>query len=175
MTKSSDVNASDPAPDFGVRPGELRATPPAAFDAGVYYIGRCRTPWTRREDCPKTVGLSDAPCALEIDSRFAPGLKRIEERGWIWALYWMDRAPRDVVVQRPRHSSDPDSKGVFALRSPARPNPIALSALKLERVERRPDGSALLHVRGLDCLDGTPLIDVKPVASGDSRPHEIAP
>ena len=159
-------------PDFGPRPGETTAPLPPDFDAGVYFIGRCRTPWTRRDECPKTTGLSDAPCALEIDPAFAMGLGRIEERDWIWALYWMHHSPRDVMVQKPRHSDDPRPKGVFALRSPARPNPIALSALRLERVERRADGSALLRVRGLDCLDGTPLIDVKPVSPSDARPYE---
>lgn len=157
-------------PDFGPRPGETQAPLPAAFDAGVYFIGRCRTPWTRRDQCPKNVGLSDAPCTLEIDAGFAPGLARIEERDWIWALYWMHHSPRDVIVQKPRHSADPDPKGVFALRSPARPNPIALSALRLYGVERRADGSAALRVGGLDCLDGTPLIDVKPVSPADGRP-----
>lgn len=160
------------SPDFGARPGETQAPLPAGFDAGVFFIGRCRTPWTRREDCPKNVGLSDAPCALEIDAAYALGLTRIEERDWIWALYWMHRSPRDVMVQTPRHSADPDPKGVFALRSPARPNPIALSALRLLGVERRADGSALLRVAGLDCLDGTPLVDVKPVSPGDGRPFE---
>lgn len=159
-------------PDFGARPGETTAPLPPGFDAGVHFIGRCRTPWTRRDECPKNVGMSDAPCALEIDAAFALGLERIEERDWLWALYWMNHSPRDVMLQKPRHSDDPKPKGVFALRSPARPNPIALSALRLERVERRADGSALLHVRGLDCIDGTPLIDVKPVSPSDARPHE---
>lgn len=159
-------------PEYGPRPGEIQAPSPARFDDGVYFIGRCRTPWSRREDCPKNVGLSDVACALEIDADFAAGLARIEERAWIWALYWMHHSPRDVIVQKPRHSPDPEPKGVFALRSPARPNPIALSALRLYGVERRPDGSALLRVSGLDCVDRTPLIDVKPVSPADARPFE---
>ncbi len=159
-------------PDFGARPGETQAPLPSAFDAGVYFIGRCRTPWARREDCPKNVGGSDARCALEIDAGFAAGLERIDERNWVFALYWMDRSPRDVKVQKPRHSPDPRPKGVFALRSPARPNPIALSAVRLYGVERLAGGAAILRVSDLDCIDGTPLIDVKPVSPADRRPFE---
>lgn len=159
-------------PDFGPRPGETSAPLPAGFEAGVYFIGRCRTPWRRRDECPKNVDAVEAACALEIDAAFALGLDRIEERDWIWALYWMHHSPRDVMVQKPRHSADPWPKGVFALRSPARPNPIALSALRLYCVERRADGSAILRVSALDCIDGTPLVDVKPVSPADGRPFQ---
>jgi tRNA-Thr(GGU) m(6)t(6)A37 methyltransferase TsaA len=160
------------AAEFGLREGETQFALPARPDASLYFIGRCRTPWTRRADCPKAAGLSSEPCALEIDAAFAPGLALLEERAWIWALYWMDRSPRDVATQRPRHGEDRRFRGVFALRSPARPNPIALSALPLLALERRADGSALVRTRGLDCLDGTPLIDVKPWSPGDARPLE---
>jgi tRNA-Thr(GGU) m(6)t(6)A37 methyltransferase TsaA len=77
-------------------------------------------------------------------------------------LYWMDRARRDLVVQVPAHYGT--GRGTFALRSPVRPNPIALSVVKLLKV----DGTRL-EVVGLDCLDGTPLLDIKPYfASTDS-------
>ena len=70
-------------------------------------------------------------------------------------LYWMDRSRRDLVIQVPRHSGK--VLGTFALRSPVRPNPIASSVVRLLRI----DGTTL-HVRGLDCIDGTPLIALKP-------------
>jgi tRNA (Thr-GGU) A37 N-methylase len=77
----------------------------------------------------------------------------------------MDQAPRDLVLQMPRHYGEPH--GVFALRSPARPNPIAVSAVELIAVEGN-----VLRVRGLDCLDNTPLLDLKPYfASTDSKPE----
>ncbi len=76
----------------------------------------------------------------------------------------MDRSPRNIVLQVPSHYGV--QRGTFALRSPARPNPIAMSVVKLHGVE----GNAL-KVSGLDCLDGTPLIDIKPYfASTDSVP-----
>ena len=79
----------------------------------------------------------------------------------------MDQARRDLVVQAPRHHSEP--RGTFALRSPVRPNPIAMSVVRLVRVE-----GTTLTVVGLDCLDGTPLIDIKPYfASVDSVPEAV--
>ncbi len=70
-------------------------------------------------------------------------------------LYWLDRSRRDLVRQSPR--SDGSTVGTFALRSPVRPNPIGTSLVRLVRIE----GGTLI-VRGLDCLDDTPLIDLKP-------------
>jgi tRNA (Thr-GGU) A37 N-methylase len=79
----------------------------------------------------------------------------------------MDRAPRNLVLQVPGHYGT--QHGTFALRSPARPNPIAMSVVKLHRIE---DGK--LIVTGLDCLDGTPLLDIKPyLASTDSMPDAV--
>ena len=79
-------------------------------------------------------------------------------------FYWMDKARRDLAVQVPGHLGQ--SRGTFALRSPVRPNPIALSVVQLLKVE-----GTRLSVIGLDCLDGTPLLDLKPYfASTDAVP-----
>jgi tRNA-Thr(GGU) m(6)t(6)A37 methyltransferase TsaA len=146
------------------RPGELRVTPPAAFDAGLYFIGRIRTPWRSLADCPRNSGEADAVCTIELDARYAPGLKDVETCTHLIVLYWMGEAPRDMVVQHPSHYGVPH--GVFALRSPARPNPVALSVVELQAVEE-----STLRVRGVDCLDGTALLDLKPYfASTDAKP-----
>jgi len=156
--------ASERAQDFGVRPGEETVDLPAAPDAGVYFIGRIRTPWTERKDCPKNARESDAVCTVELDARFAPGLKDVETCSHLVLLYWMDWAPRNLVLQTPSHYGT--QRGTFALRSPARPNPIAMSVVKLVGI----DGNTL-SVVGFDCLDGTPLLDIKPYfASTDSVP-----
>jgi tRNA (Thr-GGU) A37 N-methylase len=76
---------------------------PGQFDAGVYFIGRIRTPWTRREDCPKNPRESDALCAIEIDSRYAQALAGVETCSHLAVLYWVNRARRDLVLQVPRH------------------------------------------------------------------------
>ena len=151
--------------DFGIREGEKAVELPAKTDAGVYFIGRIHTPWKERKDCPKNARESDAVCTVEIDPRFREGLKDVETCSHLVLLYWMDKAPRNLVLQVPGH--DGTQHGTFALRSPARPNPIAMSVVKLLAVE---DGN--LSVVGVDCLDGTPLLDIKPYfASTDSVPE----
>jgi tRNA-Thr(GGU) m(6)t(6)A37 methyltransferase TsaA len=152
---------------YGVRPGEQAVELPAQADAGVYFLGRIRTPWSRREDCPKNARESDAVCSIQVDSRWAPALKDVETCSHLVVLYWMDRARRDLALQVPRHYGE--QRGTFALRSPARPNPIAMSVVRLLKVE-----GTKLSVVGIDCLDGTPLIDIKPYfASTDSVPDAL--
>ena len=153
--------------DFSIRDGEQAVKLPEKTDAGVYFIGRIRTPWKDRKDCPKNARESDAVCTVELDPRWAKGLKEVETCSHIILLYWMDKAPRNLALQVPRHYGEP--RGTFALRSPARPNPIALSVVRLLKVE-----GDTLSVVGLDCLDGTPMIDLKPYfASTDSVPEAI--
>jgi tRNA-Thr(GGU) m(6)t(6)A37 methyltransferase TsaA len=153
--------------DFGIRPGEQAVDLPAKPDAGVYFIGRIRTPWTDRKSCPKNARESEAVCTVEVDERFVPGLKDVESCSHLVLLYWMDKAPRDLVLQVPGHYGE--QHGTFSLRSPARPNPIAMSVVRLLQV----DGGKL-QVVGLDCLDGTPLLDIKPYfASTDSVPDAV--
>jgi len=90
-----------------------------------------------------------------VDERWRAALTDLARHRRIQVLYWMHRARRDVVLQKPFHTGQ--TRGSFALRSPVRPNPIASSVAELVAIE----GTTLL-VRGLDCLDGTPLIDLKP-------------
>ena len=161
------MTETDVADPFAIRPGETAVDLPATFDAGLYFIGRIRTPWTRREDCPKNAGASDAVCTIELDPRFAPALDKVETCTHLIVLYWMDRARRDLVVQTPRHYGE--GRGTFALRSPVRPNPIALSVVKLLKVE-----GTTLSIQNIDCLDNTPLIDIKPYfASVDAVPDAV--
>ncbi|WP_428513960.1 tRNA (N6-threonylcarbamoyladenosine(37)-N6)-methyltransferase TrmO [Roseovarius sp.] len=138
-----------------IRPGETIVDLPAAGDAALHFIGTIHTPWLRREDCPRQ-GRSDGPqCRIELDPVWRPALKGLEDYEMIEVLYWLDRSRRDLVCQSPR--SDGATVGTFALRSPVRPNPIGTSLVRLLSIEEN-----TLIVRGLDCLDGTPLIDIKP-------------
>ena len=146
------------------RPGETQLPLPPGFDAGLYFIGRIRTPWRDRSECPKNANGSDAICLVEVDPRYEEALTGVEAASHLILLYWMHAARRDLAIQVPRHHERP--RGTFSVRSPARPNPIALSVVRL--VER--DGT-ILKVVGLDCLDGTALLDIKPyLPSVDSRP-----
>ena len=156
-----------PTEAFGVRGGEVTTDLPAGTDAGVYFIGRIRTPWTDRKQCPKNPRGSDAVCTVELDPRYREALKDVETCTHLVLLYWMDRAPRNLVRQVPGHSGE--QRGTFALRSPARPNPIAMSVVQLKGIE-----DDKLRVVGLDCLDGTPLLDIKPyLPSVDSVPDAV--
>jgi tRNA-Thr(GGU) m(6)t(6)A37 methyltransferase TsaA len=152
---------------YGIRAGEIAVPLPEKFDASLYFVGRIRTPWTRRQDCPKNGRESDAICNIVVDTRWAEALKGVESCSHLVVLYWMDRARRDLAVQSPRHYNEP--RGSFALRSPVRPNPIAMSVVRLIEIE----GNSL-SVSGLDCLDGTPLLDIKPYfASTDAEPEAM--
>jgi tRNA-Thr(GGU) m(6)t(6)A37 methyltransferase TsaA len=154
----------EPVAAEGLRPGEVTTRLPARHDAGVYFIGRIRTPWRSRKDCPRRGDPENGPvCRIEVDEGWSEALAGIEAHANLQILYWMHHARRDLVRQSP--ASDGNTRGTFALRSPMRPNPIASSTARLIGVEGR-----VLLVRGLDCLDGTPLIDIKP----DICPHAPA-
>ncbi len=148
----------------GLREGEVAVALPAQFEASLYFIGRIRTPWKQREQCPKNARESDAVCTIELDPRWLEGLKGLESVSHVIVLYWMDKARRDLVFQAPRGYRE--RRGTFALRSPVRPNPIALSVARLLRIEGN-----TLSIVGIDCVDNTPLLDIKPYfASTDSVP-----
>ena len=138
-----------------LREAEVAVDPPSPADAGLVFIGTIRTPWTSRAETPRQ-GRADGPeCRIEVFEPWVAALDGIERFERIEVLYWLHLARRDLVRQSPR--DDGQTRGTFALRSPVRPNPIATSIAALERV----DGATLV-VRGLDCLDGTPLLDLKP-------------
>ena len=147
------------------RPGEKIIALPRADDAGLIFIGRIRTPWTDRHDAPHNPMESEEVCTVELDERFADGLTSIETASHLILLYWLDKARRDLIVQNPRH--DDKLHGVFALRSPVRPNPIGLAVVDLLSVTGNK-----LTIRHIDCLDGTPLLDIKPYfAHSDAKPE----
>lgn len=141
--------------DSDIRPNEVAVSPPDPVDAGLTFIGRISTPWTSRMDTPRQ-GRHDGPvCTIEIHEPWVAALAGIENFERLEVLYWLDRSRRDLVLQSP--AGNGEVRGTFAIRSPVRPNPIGTSIVILERVE-----GATLYVRGLDCLDGTPLLDIKP-------------
>jgi tRNA-Thr(GGU) m(6)t(6)A37 methyltransferase TsaA len=150
-----------------IRPGEIAVALPEQFDAGIYFIGRIRTPWKARAECPKNARGSDAECTIELDPRYAAALDGVSACSHLVLLYFMYEARRDLLIQAPRHHTAP--RGTFSVRSPVRPNPIAMSVVRLVGVE-----GTRLTVVGLDCLDGTPLIDIKPYfATVDSVPDAV--
>lgn len=145
------------------RPGELEVELPERTDARLVFIGRIRTPFVSRDQCPRQGKANGPVCRIEIDPLWHPALKGLEHYARVEVLYWMHQARRDLLQQSPR--SDRATSGTFALRSPVRPNPIATSLCTLVGIEH-----GVLLVRGLDCVDGTPLLDVKPDRCSYSPP-----
>jgi tRNA-Thr(GGU) m(6)t(6)A37 methyltransferase TsaA len=158
--------------EFGKRDGEQELPFDPAFlsgDGHVIFIGRIRSPWKNRADCPKNMTAArerGQPAILEINEPFRPGLQGLEAYSHIAILSWLDRAPRNLIVQKPRHAAV--AKGVFALRSPVRPNPVGLHIAGIVAFDA---AAGLITLDGIDVLDATPVIDLKPYfASTDSVP-----
>jgi len=122
-------------------------------------IGVIHTPFTSRGEAPHKGRVSKEICEIEIFPEFEDGLMDIDKCTHLIVLYWLDRADRTKLRAVPPH--DGRVHGVFATRSPDRPNPVAFSVAELLSVEGRK-----LRVRGLDALNGTPLIDIKPYSAG---------
>lgn len=138
-----------------VRANEVAIEIPAATDAGLIFIGRIRTPWSDRLLCPRQGRLDGPLCTIEFFEPWVPGLAEITQYERLEVLYWLDQSRRDLILQSP--ASDGAVRGVFSLRTPVRPNPIGTSIVQLVGVKGN-----IVEVRGLDCLDGTPLLDIKP-------------
>lgn len=139
----------------GTRTNESVADLPPPADAQLRFIGVVRTPWVTRDLCPRQGALDGPECRLVLDAIWQPALSGLEDYERIEVLYWLDRSRRDLISQSPK--GDGKTLGTFALRSPVRPNPIGTSIVRLVAIEGRE-----VIVRGMDCLDGTPLLDIKP-------------
>lgn len=164
-------------PAFAIREGET-ALPfdPGSMPGDVHaiFIGRIRTPWPTRKDCPKNPrearerGLTSF---LELNEAYRMGLSGLTGYSHVIALYWMHEARRDLIVQHPKHLSAP--RGVFSLRSPVRPNPIALSVVRVVTLDV---AAGRIEIDAIDCVDGTPLLDIKPyLPSVDAVPSAVVP
>jgi tRNA-Thr(GGU) m(6)t(6)A37 methyltransferase TsaA len=122
-------------------------------------IGTVRTPFSETKQIPKGPDARhDADGVIEIRPDLEPGLQDIEGFSHLFVIWVFDRADGYDLVSRP--PTDDREHGVFASRSPRRPNPIALTVVQLLGRE-----GPRLHVRGVDMLDGTPVLDIKPYLS----------
>ena len=124
--------------------------------ARLQFIGVLHGDITSREDAPKNFDESERVGILEIYPEYQDGLDGIAPGQTIVVLFWLHQASRDLLKVYPRGDRSKGLCGVFATRSPVRPNPIAISELKVQAV----DGNQI-EVSGLDILDGTPILDIK--------------
>lgn len=124
-------------------------------------IGTIHTPLEASADAPRQGFLDDAEGTIELDAAYADGLRGVEAGSEVLVVWFADRADRSLLTL------DRDDRGVFASRSPARPNPICLTLCEVLDV-----GDTGLRVRGVDMLDGTPVLDLKaPIDGSEARPH----
>jgi tRNA-Thr(GGU) m(6)t(6)A37 methyltransferase TsaA len=139
-------------------------------DASIFScrpLGTLHTPWKTPRDCPRNGRQPDPPpiCSARILPEFVPGLASLEGLSHLILLYWMHQVTQPLLRFVPPF--DTEQRGVFATRAPFRPNPIGLSVVAFDGFTS-PD---TLAVRFLDCVDGTPLLDIKPyLPSSDSEP-----
>jgi tRNA-Thr(GGU) m(6)t(6)A37 methyltransferase TsaA len=122
-------------------------------------IGVISSPFKERQDAPRQGGGCDDRCIITIYPEFRDGLGEMLGISHIWVLYWMDRADRGALLaRRPEWK---EARPVFTIRSPIRPNPIALSVGKIISCH-----AGVIQVSGLEALDGSPVIDIKPYIPG---------
>ncbi|HBR98067.1 MAG TPA: tRNA (N6-threonylcarbamoyladenosine(37)-N6)-methyltransferase TrmO [Gammaproteobacteria bacterium] len=125
-------------------------------EATIRFIGHISTPYITLKDCPHQPQPDAERSLITLDDAYLPALKGIEKLRYLHVLYWFDQSARDVLQRIPPKDPNAGSRGVFALRSPVRPNPIAVSVVELFDV----NGNQLT-ISSLDCLNGTPLVDIK--------------
>lgn len=131
----------------------------ADYDEDMQPIGYIRSPYTDTKSIPKGLGAKhEAEGVLEVAEEFAAGLQDIEGFSHLFVIWLFDRSTDFSLVATP--PIDNRAHGVFATRSPRRPNPLGLTVVELLAREGRN-----LRVRGIDMLDGTPILDIKPYLS----------
>jgi tRNA-Thr(GGU) m(6)t(6)A37 methyltransferase TsaA len=130
----------------------------------LHPIGWVESPLTDRSQAPNQ-GDEGAPEAwLDFDPAVVAGLGALRAGAEVIVLTWLDRARRDILLVRPRGDRTRPETGVFSTRSPDRPNPIGLHRVTIVSI----DGTRI-RVRNLEALDGTPILDVKPVLDRDTE------
>ena len=132
-------------------------------------IGTVRSPFRKKEDIKKSRntdprGFDDIQGELEISANFAEGLQDIDGFSHIIVIFAFHESREKKITAQPPH--DGKKRGIFATRSPNRPNPIGFSVLRLIKREEN-----ILHVQGIDMIDGTPILDIKPYTPRDRKPE----
>ncbi|HEU5393210.1 MAG TPA: tRNA (N6-threonylcarbamoyladenosine(37)-N6)-methyltransferase TrmO, partial [Candidatus Methylomirabilis sp.] len=159
VTAEDEPPAPRPAPSDIGRTPSTGSTKTSATGYSLLPVGFVRSRLTARKDAPRQ-GSEGAPAAwVEFDPAFAEALDGIAAGQEVILLTWLHQGRRDVLRVRPRDDPRNALKGVFATRSPDRPNPIGLHRVRVSRIEE----STRVLVEPLEAIDGTPVVDVKPV------------
>ena len=131
----------------------------------VRPIGRVESPLTESRDAPRQAHLGAPPARIAFAPEFEPHAADLDAGDAIWILTWLDRASRDIAAVHPEGNPNNPLTGVFATRAPHRPNPIGLHRAVITSRDRN-----AITVDALEALNGTPVLDVKPVL-----PQELEP
>jgi tRNA-Thr(GGU) m(6)t(6)A37 methyltransferase TsaA len=150
----------------GLSPPSIVAAKAITMKNCLTYIGRIKTPYGTLQACPRNIVREGPLCELQVDEEFARGLIGLAPGRSILVLYWLEAADRKAVTRQ--RSESGERLGVFALRSPHRPNPIGAAVVTIVEITRQ-----CVRVRGMDCLDGTPLLDIKPVMPAEAAEGRI--
>ncbi len=121
----------------------------------LIYIGEINTPYDRLEDCPSGLQIDGPMCKITLLPKYEAGLIGLKRGTIIDIFYWIETLERDIEVEK--KSECESSVGTFATRSPHRPNPIAQASVVIEHIDANQ-----IFIKGMDCLNGTKLIDIKP-------------
>ena len=130
------------------------------MQATLESIGHIVTPYKTLETCPRNIDPQGPLCELVVREDLRDGLLGLRVGQNILILYWLEHADRSAIIQNSRRTGE--LAGVFALRTPNRCNPIGAAVLPIEKID-----AGIITVRGLDCLNETPLLDIKPAMSGE--------
>jgi tRNA-Thr(GGU) m(6)t(6)A37 methyltransferase TsaA len=133
-----------------------------AMTFSVQRIGQVASSLRDLDAAPRQADEGAPQAWLVLDPQVEDGLRGIRGGDEILVLTWLDRARRDVLVVHPRGDTSRPEEGVFNTRSPHRPNPIGLHQVRVVAVEPQ-----RLRVSGLEAIDGTPIIDIKPVLASE--------
>ncbi|MET4693009.1 TrmO family methyltransferase domain-containing protein [Endozoicomonas lisbonensis] len=129
----------------------------------IVSIGTITTPYNTLAECPNNIDNTSGPlCELHLDDQYKAGIRGLKPGESIDILYWLHDSDRTVMQEKPHFRHDGEKlPGTFALRSPHRPNPIGLAKLTIVVI-----AEGKIMVRGLDCLNGTQIVDIKPSING---------
>lgn len=125
-------------------------------------IGRVESPLTDLESAPRQADEGAPEAWLVFEPEMLEGLRSVQPGDGVIVITWLHRARRGVLSVHPRGDTSRAQEGVFSTRSPDRPNPIGLHRVEITAIKGR-----RVRVRNLEVLDGTPIIDIKPILSGD--------
>ena len=144
----------------------------------MHIIARIRSDFPTKFGIPRQSGLADAPARIVFEPEFrnADALRGIDGYSHLWLLWHFSKAAREgwSPTVRPPKLGGNKRVGVFATRSPFRPNAIGLSSVRLDRVELQTPDGPVLHIAGADLMDGTPILDIKPyLAYTDAHPDAV--